>query len=346
MNKQTETKRHQPLPALHPCRLYGSNVCGEGGEYESLTLDCPLFTHGSIVLDAWEAVSVSADSMAPVALLHPTAFHVQPKAGAPEPRHAAVIEVRAQAARPGGCCTPRPGGCCTPRGGTRARKAGWASRSLPLPAHLREPGRAWPQVPADYEPRPEPAPQLPDVPPGLQASTSACVSAAAGCRYAYACAEVRTCADVDGASALGTQLALAAALRAVQAALPAAGLTFRDSLFVHLYVPSMDHFAAANAAYAAYLPAVNPPARATVQLAAGAGLALAVEVMFARWGAPWRSPPAPPLRSWPAQWPRPQRPPRRHLTPPAPCAAQARGRQAHSPRAEHLELGAVVHRAL
>lgn len=25
-------------------RLYGSNVCGEGGEYETLTLDCPLFT--------------------------------------------------------------------------------------------------------------------------------------------------------------------------------------------------------------------------------------------------------------------------------------------------------------
>ena len=24
-------------------RRYGVNVCGEGGEYESLTLDCPLF---------------------------------------------------------------------------------------------------------------------------------------------------------------------------------------------------------------------------------------------------------------------------------------------------------------
>jgi len=26
------------------CRLYGINVCGEGGEYETLTLDCPLFS--------------------------------------------------------------------------------------------------------------------------------------------------------------------------------------------------------------------------------------------------------------------------------------------------------------
>lgn len=34
--------------------MYGCNVCGEGGEYESLTLDCPLFKRGRLVLDAWE----------------------------------------------------------------------------------------------------------------------------------------------------------------------------------------------------------------------------------------------------------------------------------------------------
>ena len=34
-----------------PCRMYGSYVCGEGGEYESLTLDCPLFLHARIVLE-------------------------------------------------------------------------------------------------------------------------------------------------------------------------------------------------------------------------------------------------------------------------------------------------------
>lgn len=33
---------------------FGCNVCGEGGEYETLTLDCPAFTHGRIVLDDWE----------------------------------------------------------------------------------------------------------------------------------------------------------------------------------------------------------------------------------------------------------------------------------------------------
>lgn len=34
--------------------MYGCNVCGEGGEYETLTLDCPMFTKGRIVLDKYE----------------------------------------------------------------------------------------------------------------------------------------------------------------------------------------------------------------------------------------------------------------------------------------------------
>ncbi len=33
---------------------YGSHVCGEGGEYETLVLDSPLFTHAKVVLDASE----------------------------------------------------------------------------------------------------------------------------------------------------------------------------------------------------------------------------------------------------------------------------------------------------
>ncbi len=33
---------------------FGCNVCGEGGEYETLTLDCPAFKFGRIVLDDWQ----------------------------------------------------------------------------------------------------------------------------------------------------------------------------------------------------------------------------------------------------------------------------------------------------
>jgi len=47
---------------------YGINVCGEGGEYESFTLDCPLF-YKSIQLDDTEVILHSDDAFAPVKLL-------------------------------------------------------------------------------------------------------------------------------------------------------------------------------------------------------------------------------------------------------------------------------------
>ena len=58
------------------CRLYGCNVCGEGGEYETLVLDCPLFTHACIALGSWSIEHLSAGD---VAILQPTHFHLEPK---------------------------------------------------------------------------------------------------------------------------------------------------------------------------------------------------------------------------------------------------------------------------
>lgn len=57
-------------------KMYGSNVCGEGGEYETLTLDCPVFTRARIVLDATEVVIHSADALTPVGYLRPTGRYV------------------------------------------------------------------------------------------------------------------------------------------------------------------------------------------------------------------------------------------------------------------------------
>ncbi|CAH0560796.1 unnamed protein product [Brassicogethes aeneus] len=47
---------------------YGLNVCGEGGEYETLTLDCPLFK-SRIVIDESEIVMHTNDTIAPVGYL-------------------------------------------------------------------------------------------------------------------------------------------------------------------------------------------------------------------------------------------------------------------------------------
>nr|DAD19992.1 TPA_asm: hypothetical protein HUJ06_021455 [Nelumbo nucifera] len=69
-------------PQLHHLKeLYGINVCGEGGEYETLTLDCPLFKNARIVLDDFQVVLHSSDSIAPVGVLHPSAFHLEHKKG-------------------------------------------------------------------------------------------------------------------------------------------------------------------------------------------------------------------------------------------------------------------------
>ena len=46
-------------------KQYGFNVCGEGGEYESLVTDCPLFSHQLFVENS-EKVMHSYDDMAPV----------------------------------------------------------------------------------------------------------------------------------------------------------------------------------------------------------------------------------------------------------------------------------------
>ncbi|XP_076918772.1 diphthine--ammonia ligase-like [Bidens hawaiensis] len=59
--------------------LYGSNICGEGGEYETLTLDCPLFKYARIVLDEFQHVLHDSNSISPVGILHPLAFHCEDK---------------------------------------------------------------------------------------------------------------------------------------------------------------------------------------------------------------------------------------------------------------------------
>lgn len=59
-------------------KKYGLNVCGEGGEYETATLDCPLFRK-KIVIDDSEVVLHSNDAFAPVAYLKIKRLHLEDK---------------------------------------------------------------------------------------------------------------------------------------------------------------------------------------------------------------------------------------------------------------------------
>lgn len=54
-------------------------MCGEGGEYETLTLDCRLFTHGRTILKEWTTQLHSPGNFASVGVLHPLSYEMQPK---------------------------------------------------------------------------------------------------------------------------------------------------------------------------------------------------------------------------------------------------------------------------
>ncbi|XP_066523739.1 diphthine--ammonia ligase isoform X2 [Hoplias malabaricus] len=71
------------LAEMEPClqqlsKKYGVHICGEGGEYETFTTDCPLFKK-KIVIDKMETVIHSADAFAPVGYLRFTQMHTENK---------------------------------------------------------------------------------------------------------------------------------------------------------------------------------------------------------------------------------------------------------------------------
>ncbi|KAM8913996.1 diphthine--ammonia ligase [Spinachia spinachia] len=73
----------KPLADVEPylkqlSQKYGVHICGEGGEYETFTLDCPLFKK-KMVIDAAETVIHSADAFAPVGYLNLTEIHTENK---------------------------------------------------------------------------------------------------------------------------------------------------------------------------------------------------------------------------------------------------------------------------
>ncbi|KYO28747.1 ATP-binding domain-containing protein 4 [Alligator mississippiensis] len=63
---------------LELSKKYGVHMCGEGGEYETFTLDCPLFKK-KIVVDSSDVIIHSADAFAPVAYLRFLKLHLENK---------------------------------------------------------------------------------------------------------------------------------------------------------------------------------------------------------------------------------------------------------------------------
>ncbi|KAF0700610.1 Aste57867_8877 [Aphanomyces stellatus] len=196
-------KKHlgRSIADLYPTFLdlhekYEFHICGEGGEYETLTLDCPLFKK-RIVIDTAHIHIHSDDMFAPVGLYCIDSFHLEAK-----DEHDDVITV-----------VPPPAPAhlqLTPSAATSA-----VPRAFTLSHQFRD------QVYISGVTCPTPTLPLPD--------------------------QVHT---------ILTQLATALATH---------GLTLSDVVFVHVYVQDMGTFAAVNAIFAEYFPAL-PPSRSCVQV--------------------------------------------------------------------------------
>lgn len=199
---------------------YDLHICGEGGEYETMALDGPLF-HASIVIETSELVLHSDDAIAPVAYLRATHARLQPKDRSPP---AAADERSAY-------CRQLLAAC----------NAEYRRSSSVL---------AWPALPAPSVPRAEPSVAAASP---LSAPDIACTVAVWQPWCAVSC-HLATPAVCRGPAAILTcvcvQHSLAAEAEAVMAA-SVAGLAQHGAaasavVLIHVFLRDMADFAALN----------------------------------------------------------------------------------------------------
>ncbi|KAK1793270.1 hypothetical protein P4O66_011659, partial [Electrophorus voltai] len=229
---------------------YGVHVCGEGGEYETFTTDCPLFNR-RIVIDAMETVVHSADAFAPVGYLRFTKMHTEDK---------------------GSGLTAGSAHTLLPRGGCPClRNADELTAEVPCADRT-----------CDHHLRPELA-SVGDLICERVLPETECQPRSSGrSRGGYEWitgigGDSSECADVQGQ----TQQALAL----LQGELQKSGWQLKHVVLVHLYVKDMEGFSEVNSVYGS-LFRHRPPARVCVQARLPAGQLLRMDVLLHDWALP------------------------------------------------------------
>ncbi|KAG0666386.1 hypothetical protein C6P46_004956 [Rhodotorula mucilaginosa] len=86
----------QMQPTLHKLNaMYDLHVCGEGGEYETFTVDCPLFKR-RVLLDKTTTVVSDSSPFSTVAHLHLDTVSLSPDPKPDVPEHESFVELRAR----------------------------------------------------------------------------------------------------------------------------------------------------------------------------------------------------------------------------------------------------------
>ncbi|KAL2914701.1 hypothetical protein HK105_205841 [Polyrhizophydium stewartii] len=234
---------------------YGINVCGEGGEYETLTLDCPIFRK-RIRMQVIESETRmhSYDDMAPVAFLKITKLAVEDKSGWEETMAAWTARMREEIGE-------NP--CGIDQDVARAmaqafiRDAAAAKLRVDQKADETDGGPAETSPPNVYWRAPLFA---------ISAVTASGVSAAKGEPHADATLESETRAVAEY----------------IVSALAECGLSPRHITQMHVHVADMAQFGALNKTYQEFFGHVNPPTRVTVQTALPDGCKVQMDCFAAR----------------------------------------------------------------
>ena len=248
-NKHLGRSLAELRPHLHNInRLYGVHVCGEGGEYESLTLDCPLYT-SRLVLDDTEKVGDLRTDIAPVAVFRINKWHLQKKDGHDAMKAIKELEWRVDENLP-----------------SAADDAAAASTTA-TPITMAALSTHFTAISADVA--------VPTFPASNRVG-SWCFVATAGPDAESTAATVAATASSSAATSSPSAAAasplspVAASLTAcvshVTRTLNAEGFDLSSVLYVQLFLASMGDFEVANAQYKKLFSMLNAPSRACVQL--------------------------------------------------------------------------------
>ncbi|XP_077477749.1 diphthine--ammonia ligase [Stigmatopora argus] len=224
---------------------YGVHICGEGGEYETFTLDCPLFKK-RLVIDSSETVIHSPDPFAPVGYLRFTSMHTESKASdavarAPVlarcPCRNAIDKMTEETEYADGAGDDHHHQRQFPSGADLSCQQGFViSAHVPLScSSMTSRGYQWISG----------INGLRSKDPGIHGQTEA-------------------------------------AFELLQSELDTRGWTMKDIVLVHLYVSSMEDFGQLNAVYKNHF-GTNPPARVCVQASLPTGLLLQMDTLLHKW---------------------------------------------------------------
>ncbi|KNC47982.1 ATP-binding domain-containing protein 4 [Thecamonas trahens ATCC 50062] len=223
---------------------YTSHICGEGGEYETLTLDAPLFT-SRIVLTETTTVVVDESMFAPVAHLTVNGFTLEAKDPA----------VRAE---------------------QLAQMRGVLAASAAAEIEARNARRALPGLAAAATDTPLAVPAMVGYSQAGQGGAPP-----AQLRVTALAPETRLVAlQAWSAPAASLEDEVAAVMGALADGLASVGASWSDVAFTSIFTQDLSQFGAINAAYGPYF-GVNPPARATLQLPLAGDARLKIEMWAA-----------------------------------------------------------------